>query len=335
MLDGKIILITGGTGSLGKALTKRLLKYDVETIRILSRNESNQVQMNSEFSDDRLRFLLGDIRDKERLVKSMEDVDVVFHAAALKHVPIIEYNPFEAIKTNVVGSQNVIDASLIHNVEKVVCIGTDKAVSPLNIYGATKLLMEKLFVSANNYLNIDRYRTQFFAVRYGNVFGSSGSVIPKFLEQVKNNKKITITDENMTRFSITMGQALDFILDCTINGKAAEIYVPKLKGYSISQIKDAFCKLFGNIDVENIGIRPGEKLHEVLINQEEMRYCWNLNDKFMISNPNVKDEEILNSYNSKIKKSSDFNAYTSENSEKLAVGEIQDLIQKFEKNTDI
>ena len=267
MLDGKKILITGGTGSLGKALTKRLLKYDVETIRILSRNESNQVQMNSEFSDDRLRFLLGDIRDKERLVKSMEDVDVVFHAAALKHVPIIEYNPFEAIKTNVVGSQNVIDASLIHNVEKVICIGTDKAVSPLNIYGATKLLMEKLFVSANNYLNIDRYRTQFFAVRYGNVFGSSGSVIPKFLEQVKNNKKITITDENMTRFSITMEQALDFVLDCTINGKAAEIYVPKLKGYSISQIKDAFCKLFGNIDVENIGIRPGEKLHEVLINQ--------------------------------------------------------------------
>ena len=311
------------------------MKYDVETIRILSRNESNQVQMNSEFSDDRLRFFLGDIRDKERLVKSMEDVDVVFHAAALKHVPIIEYNPFEAIKTNVVGSQNVIDASLIHNVEKVICIGTDKAVSPLNIYGATKLLMEKLFVSANNYLNIDRYRTQFFAVRYGNVFGSSGSVIPKFLEQVKNNKKITITDENKPRFSITMEQALDFVLDCTINGKAAEIYVPKLKGYSISQIKDAFCKLFGNIDVENIGIRPGEKLHEVLINQEEMRYCWNLNDKFMISNPNVKDEEILNSYNSKIKKSSDFNEYTSENSEKLTVGEIQDLIQEFEKNTGI
>ena len=195
--------------------------------------------------------------------------------------------------------------------------------------------MEKLFVSAYNYLNIDRYRTQFFAVRYGYVFGSSGSVIPKFLEQVKNNKKITITDENMTRFSITMEQALDFVLDCTINGKAAEIYVPKLKGYSISQIKDAFCKLFGNIDVENIGIRPGEKLHEVLINQEEMRYCCNLNDKFMISDPNVKDEEILNSYNSKIKKSSDFNAYTSENSEKLTVGEIQDLIQEFEKNTGI
>ena len=146
MLDGKKILITGGTGSLGQALTKRLLKSDVDTIRILSRNESKQVEMNSELDDKRLRFFLGDIRDKERLIKSMEDVDIVFHAAALKHVPIIEYNPFEAIKTNVVGSQNVIDAALVHNVEKVVCIGTDKAVSPLNTYGATKLLMEKLFV---------------------------------------------------------------------------------------------------------------------------------------------------------------------------------------------
>ena len=286
--------------------------------------------MNSEFSDTRLRFLIGDIRDKERLIKSMEDIDVVFHAAALKHVPIIEYNPFEAIKTNVVGSQNVIDASLIQNVEKVVCIGTDKAVSPLNTYGATKLLMEKLFISANNYLNIDRYRTQFLAVRYGNVFGSSGSVIPKFLEQVKKSKKITITNESMTRFSITMDQALDFILDSTQNGKAGEIYVPKLKGYSILQIKDVFQELFGNCDIENIGIRPGEKLHEVLINQEEMRYCWDLEQKFMISNPSVKDDDIINAYNSKIKKNSNLESYTSENTEKMSSEEIKKLILEFE-----
>jgi len=330
MLEGKKILITGGTGSLGQALTKRLLESDVDTIRILSRNESKQVHMNSEFSDTRLRFLIGDIRDKERLIKSMEDIDVVFHAAALKHVPIIEYNPFEAIKTNVVGSQNVIDASLIQNVEKVVCIGTDKAVSPLNTYGATKLLMEKLFISANNYLNIDRYRTQFLAVRYGNVFGSSGSVIPKFLEQVKKSKKITITNESMTRFSITMDQALDFILDSTQNGKAGEIYVPKLKGYSILQIKDVFQELFGNCDIENIGIRPGEKLHEVLINQEEMRYCWDLEQKFMISNPSVKDDDIINAYNSKIKKNSNLESYTSENTEKMSSEEIKKLILEFE-----
>ena len=212
MLEGKKILITGGTGSLGQALTKRLLEFDVDTIRILSRNESKQVQMSSEFSDTRLRFLIGDIRDKERLIKSMEDIDIVFHAAALKHVPIIEYNPFEAIKTNVVGSQNVIDASLIQDVEKVICIGTDKAVSPLNTYGATKLLMEKLFVTANNYLNPEKHRTKFFAVRYGNVLGSSGSVIPLFIKQIKSKKKISITDPNMTRFSITMNEALDFIL---------------------------------------------------------------------------------------------------------------------------
>ena len=331
MLEGKKILITGGTGSLGQALTKRLLEFDVDTIRILSRNESKQVQMSSEFSDTRLRFLIGDIRDKERLIKSMEDIDIVFHAAALKHVPIIEYNPFEAIKTNVVGSQNVIDASLIQDVEKVICIGTDKAVSPLNTYGATKLLMEKLFISANNYLNIDKSRTKFFAVRYGNVFGSSGSVIPIFLEQAKNNKKITITNEAMTRFSITMDQALDFILDCTINGKAAEIYVPKIKGYSISQIKDVFQESFDNCEIENIGIRPGEKLHEILINEEEMRYCWDLENKFMISNPSINDDDIINSYNSKIKKNSSLTSYTSENTEKLSSEEIKKLILEFEK----
>ena len=331
MFDGKKILITGGTGSLGQALTKRLLEFDVDTIRILSRNESKQVQMSSEFSDTRLRFLIGDIRDKERLIKSMEDIDIVFHAAALKHVPIIEYNPFEAIKTNVVGSQNVIDASLIQDVEKVICIGTDKAVSPLNTYGATKLLMEKLFISANNYLNIDKSRTKFFAVRYGNVFGSSGSVIPIFLEQAKNNKKITITNEAMTRFSITMDQALDFILDCTINGKAAEIYVPKIKGYSISQIKDVFQESFDNCEIENIGIRPGEKLHEILINEEEMRYCWDLENKFMISNPSVKDDDVINSYNSNIKKNSNLTSYTSENTEKLSSEEIKKLILEFEK----
>ena len=331
MLEGKKILITGGTGSLGQALTKRLLEFDVDTIRILSRNESKQVQMSSEFSDTRLRFLIGDIRDKERLIKSMEDMDIVFHAAALKHVPIIEYNPFEAIKTNVVGSQNVIDASLIQDVEKVICIGTDKAVSPLNTYGATKLLMEKLFISANNYLNIDKSRTKFFAVRYGNVFGSSGSVIPIFLEQAKNNKKITITNEAMTRFSITMDQALDFILDCAINGKAAEIYVPKIKGYSISQIKDVFQESFDNCEIENIGIRPGEKLHEILINEEEMRYCWDLENKFMISNPSVKDDDIIKSYNSNIKKNSNLTSYTSENTEKLSSEEIKKLILEFEK----
>ena len=188
MFDGKSVLITGGTGSLGTALTQRLLGNNVKQIRIFSRNELKQIEMESKFHDDRLRFLVGDIRELPRLVRATEEVDYVFHAAALKHVPKIEYNPFEAIKTNVNGSQNVIDACLQNNVEKAICIGTDKAVSPLNTYGATKLLMEKLFVTAQRYSNPKKHRTIFSAVRYGNVFGSSGSVIPKFIEQIKNNQ---------------------------------------------------------------------------------------------------------------------------------------------------
>ena len=212
MFDGKKVLITGGTGSLGIALTRKLLKTDVEIIRIYSRNESKQVEMQAKMTDPRLRFLIGDVRDLERLTRAVEDVDIVIHAAALKHVPIVEYNPFEAIKTNVLGSQNIIDACLRENVETVICVGTDKAVSPLNTYGATKHLMEKLFVTASNYVNPVRYKTKFLAVRYGNVLGSSNSVIPKFIEQIQSGKNLTITDPNMTRFTITMDQAIELIL---------------------------------------------------------------------------------------------------------------------------
>ena len=243
MFQGKIVLITGGTGSLGQALTHRLLEKGVKTIRIFSRNENKQIEMESEFNDSRLRFLLGDIRDKERLVRATEGVDYVFHAAALKHVPKIEYNPFESIKTNVIGSQNVIDACLEANVKKAICIGTDKAVSPLNTYGATKLLMEKLFVTANNYLDPKKHATKFIAVRYGNVLGSSGSVVPKFIGQIKNKEKITITDKQMTRFSITMSEALDFILKSAEYGQGSEIFVPKIRAYTISDIKNALTEI--------------------------------------------------------------------------------------------
>jgi len=189
MFKNKKILITGGTGSLGNALTQRLLEQGVDTIRIFSRNESKQLEMESKFNDDRLRFLIGDVRDYERLERAVEDIDIVFHAAALKHVPVIEYNPFEAIKTNILGSQNVINACLHENIDRAICVGTDKAVSPLNTYGATKLLMEKLFVTAKNYLKKERHQTKFIALRYGNVLGSSGSVIPKFIDQIKNKEK--------------------------------------------------------------------------------------------------------------------------------------------------
>ena len=329
ILDGKKVLITGGTGSLGHALTQRILNSDVEQIRILSRNEFKQVSMESLIQDERLRFLIGDVRDKERLVRALEDVDVVFHAAALKHVPKVEYNPFEAIKTNVQGSQNVIDACIENDVERAVCIGTDKAVSPLNTYGATKLLMEKLFITARRYSNPEKHRTKFFAVRYGNVFGSSGSVIPKFIQQINKNEKITITDPNMTRFSITMNQALDFILKATKNGHGSEIFIPKVKAYSLQQIVDILSNLTKTKEHTIIGIRPGEKQHESLINSDEMRYVWSYENMFMLLNELHDDKNLEKTYPG-IKKVKDLDVYSSDKSESLTMDEITNNIKDLQ-----
>ena len=330
MFDGKTILITGGTGSLGRALTKKLLEQNAKTVRIFSRNENKQIEMESEFNEEkRLRFFLGDVRDSERLFTALEDVDIVFHAAALKHVPKIEYNPFESIKTNVIGSQNVIDNSLKQNVQKVIAISTDKAVSPLNTYGATKLLMEKLFVSANNYLNREKYRTRFHAVRYGNVLGSSGSVIPKFIQQIKSNEKIRITDSAMTRFNITMDNALDLIINTAKIGKGSEIFIPKLKAYNIMDVKSALFDLLHETEYEEVGIRPGEKLHETLINEDEMKYTWKINDMFMITNPHYElfnDENLETNYE-KLEKENNLDSYSSDKVEKLTIDELKIVIK--------
>ncbi|EGG41212.1 polysaccharide biosynthesis protein CapD [Candidatus Nitrosarchaeum limnium SFB1] len=330
MFDNKKILITGGTGSLGQALTQRLLQKNVKTIRILSRNENKQIEMESKFNDERLRFFLGDIRDKERLVRATENIDYVFHAAALKHVPKIEYNPFEAIKTNVIGSQNVIDACLEANVEKAICIGTDKAVSPLNTYGATKLLMEKLFVTANNYLDPKKHPTKFIAVRYGNVLGSSGSVVPKFIEQLKNKNKITITDNQMTRFSITMDDALNFILKAAEYGQGSEIFVPKIRAYTIFDIKQAISEILGDYGEEIVGIRPGEKLHETLINNEEIRYSWEYKDLYLITNPlyPMFHPTVINDTYQGIKKLNKFERYSSDLVEKIPKNELKQILKE-------
>ena len=325
MLKGKKVLITGGTGSLGIALTKRLLQENVDTIRIFSRNENKQLEMDSKFHDDRLRFLLGDVRDYNRLTRAFEDIDIVFHAAALKHVPIIEYNPFEAIKTNVMGSQNVIDACLEEDVEKAICVGTDKAVSPLNTYGATKLLMEKLFITASNYLKKERHKTKFIALRYGNVLGSSGSVIPKFINQIKNNEKITITNSNMTRFSISMDEALDFILKATEIGKGSEIFVPKLRAYSLMDVKDALFDLLGKTDEQIVGIRPGEKLHEILINNDEMNYCWEYQEMYMIVDPSLRKFISLTNELPEKKKIENMEVYSSDAVEKISKEELKKI----------
>ena len=327
MFKGKKILITGGTGSLGQALSRRLLKEDVDTIRIFSRNENKQVTMESEFNDDRLRFFIGDVRDLSRLQRALEDVDIVFHAAALKHVPVIEYNPFEGIKTNVMGTQNVIEACLHEDIETAVGVGTDKAVSPLNTYGATKLLMEKLFVTANYYLNPKRHGTKFISLRYGNVLGSSGSVVPKFIDQIRTQQKITLTSRDMTRFNIIMDEALDFILDSTIKGKGGEIFVPKIRAYSIMDLIDALSELLGDVKIEDIPIRPGEKLQEILINEHEMRFTWENDSNYIIMSPNFTEDEIRKKYPN-MKKLESTSPYSSDTTEKISKDELKQIIKK-------
>jgi UDP-N-acetylglucosamine 4,6-dehydratase/UDP-glucose 4-epimerase len=327
MFENKKILITGGTGSLGRALTKRLLAEKVDVIRIFSRNENKQVTMQDEFNDDRLRFLIGDIRDLPRLERALEGIDIVFHAAALKHVPVIEKNPFEAINTNVIGSRNVVEACLSENVSKVVGVGTDKAVSPLNTYGATKLLMEKIFTTASNYLDKDKHKTKFISLRYGNVLGSSGSVIPKFIDQIKSNKKITITDPGMTRFSITMDEALDFILDSTIHGHGSEVFIPKLRSYKIDDVKIVLQELLGNTGEEKIPVRQGEKFHETLINIDETRTTLESESKYIILQNKLSDQEINERYPG-YKKMILSKPYSSDNVERIPKNELKDILSK-------
>ncbi|RME64875.1 MAG: UDP-N-acetylglucosamine 4,6-dehydratase (inverting) [Alphaproteobacteria bacterium] len=264
MLDGKTVLITGGTGSFGKRFAQTLLeRCDPAKVIVYSRDELKQFEMANHPAFrphlDRLRFFIGDVRDLPRLTLALEGVDIVVHAAALKQVPAAEYNPFEAIKTNVIGGQNVIDACRAQGVAKVIALSTDKAAAPINLYGATKLCSDKLFVAANNYAG--KHRIRYSVVRYGNVLGSRGSVVPFFLQQRKN-KVLPVTDERMTRFSITLQQGVDFVLHCLGVMWGGELFVPKIPSYRILDIAQAIAP---DARVEIVGIRPGEKLHEEMI----------------------------------------------------------------------
>ena len=326
MFKNKKILITGGTGSLGTALTSRLLKTDIDTIRIFSRDELKQSQMESHFNDDRLRFLIGDVRDKERLEKAVEGINTVIHTAALKHVPVIEYNPFEAIKTNVQGAQNLVEVCLNKDVEFALAIGTDKAVSPFNTYGATKLLMERLFVSANYYKG--EHKTKFACVRYGNVLGSRGSIIPKFIEQIMSGDKITITDPNMTRFNITIDQALDLIFRVIKNTVGGDIHIPKLNAYKVGDVKDVLLDLMDCKNEEKrIPVRIGEKHHEILINEHEIRNTYENqdNDYVIYENQLTKDrsEKIPNS-----KKAALTTEYSSDKVKLVSKKELKEIFTK-------
>ncbi|MGE0441736.1 MAG: UDP-N-acetylglucosamine 4,6-dehydratase (inverting) [Gemmatimonadales bacterium] len=318
-LEGQSILITGGTGSFGRAFVKRLLeRYDPRRVIVYSRDELKQYEMAEQLKDKRLRFFLGDVRDLNRLQRAMQGVQVVIHAAALKQVPAAEYNPFEAIKTNVLGAQNVIEAALNSGVEKVVALSTDKAANPINLYGATKLCSDKLFVAANAYAG--GRGPQMAVVRYGNVVGSRGSVVPFFLK-ARQNGLLPITDPRMTRFWITLDQGVDFVVESLRRMHGGELFVPKIPSTDIMTLVEA---LAPNCRTEVIGIRPGEKLHELMISEDDARRTRDMGTHYVLEPQQPWwDDGALNGG----RPVPDGFSYRSDtNPERLGVTEVRDLL---------
>jgi len=276
MLNGKSILVTGGTGSFGKAFVKRALEeFEPRKLIVYSRDEFKQYQMSQMFSSDRLRFFLGDVRDEKRLYRALCGVDLVIHAAAIKQVPASEYNPFEAVQTNIMGAQNLINASLEAGVQKVVALSTDKACNPVNLYGATKLCSDKLFIAANAYSG--KMVTRFAVVRYGNVIGSRGSVVPLFMKLAETGE-LPITDERMTRFWITLPQAVKFVVDSFNIMTGGELYIPKIPSMRLTDLAEAIAP---GCRYRTIGIRPGEKLHEIMISRDDSRNLYEYGDRYI------------------------------------------------------
>jgi UDP-N-acetylglucosamine 4,6-dehydratase len=275
-VQGKVVLITGGTGSFGRKFVRKMLELDVRKVIVFSRDELKQYEMSQEFIDPRIRFFIGDVRDYERLNRAFDGVDIVIHAAALKHVTACEYNPIEAVRTNILGAQNVIDAAINRGVQRVIALSTDKAANPINLYGATKLASDKLFVAANAYVG-DK-PTRFSVVRYGNVAGSRGSVIP-FFHKIRQTGKVPVTDERMTRFWITLDQGVQFVRDCLTRMKGGEIFVPKIPSVKIVDLAHVIAP---DCEIEYVGIRPGEKLHEAMITEDDARKTVEFDDYYII-----------------------------------------------------
>lgn len=275
-IKDKVILVTGGTGSFGKKFIKKALSEGAKKIIVFSRDELKQYEMKQEFTDNRLRFFIGDVRDQERLHRAFDGVDIVIHAAAMKHVDACEYNPFEAVKTNIHGAQNIIEAAIDCGVEKVIALSTDKACAPVNLYGATKLASDKLFVAANAYVG-DK-KTSFSVVRYGNVVGSRGSVVP-FFKKIKETGRVPVTDERMTRFWITLDQGVQFVLDNLARMHGGEIFVPKIPSMKVMDLARAIAP---ECEIDIIGIRPGEKLHEAMIMEDDARHTVEFDEYYII-----------------------------------------------------
>ena len=327
MLNGKSLLITGGTGSLGYALVKRILKEypEIKRLVIFSRDEQKQYKMEKKFPESKyqaIRYFIGDVRDEKRVNRAMKDIDFVIHAAAMKHVPIAEYNPMECIKTNILGAENVINASLENNIKSVVALSTDKAAAPINLYGATKLTSDKLFTTANNIRG--RSDIRFSVVRYGNVMGSNGSVMPFFLKK-RRDGILPITDTKMTRFNITIEEGVNMVMHALENAWGGEIFVPKIPSYKILDVAEAIAP---NCKIEVVGIRPGEKLHEEMITASDSHTTYDLVKYYAIlpQKPIWDLNEFIKKFNAK--KVPEGMSYDSKkNSELISVETLRKLIK--------
>ena len=328
MLDDKVILITGGTGSFGKKFTERVLKdYNPKKIIIYSRDEYKQYLMQRQFAeyDDKMRYFIGDVRDKQRLDRAFDGVDIVVHAAALKQVPAAEYNPLEAIKTNIDGARNILDVAIDKGVEKVVALSTDKATNPVNLYGATKMVSDKLFIAANAYVGAKN--TSFCVVRYGNVSGSRGSVIPFFKTLIDEGEtKIPITDMRMTRFWITLDEAVNLVIKAINDAKGVELFINKFPSFRVTDLAKA---MLPDCEFEDVGIRPGEKLHEVMVTREDSRSTYEYDDYYIIyPSLNWWDEVDIKEGGKKVE---DRFYYSSDNNpEWLTVEEIREALKDID-----
>lgn len=328
MLNHKSILITGGTGSFGKKFTEIILnRYpEVKRLVIYSRDELKQFEMSQHYTESKypqVRFFLGDVRDNARFRRACEGIDVIIHAAALKQVPAAEYNPDEFIKTNINGAQNVIDGAMNTNVKVVVALSTDKAAAPINLYGATKLVSDKLFIAANN---IKGWRDlRFSVVRYGNVMGSRGSVIPFFMEKAKKGNVLPITDKEMTRFNISLEEGVEMVLWAIENALGGEIFVPKIPSYKIETVAKAIAP---NAKIEYVGIRPGEKIHEEMITASDSFYTIDLGKYYAILSAGAKKQKYLDHFNAKeVEKGFQYNS--GKNDQWVSIEEMRELIKTY------
>ena len=324
MFDNKVLMITGGTGSFGKAVLKRFLETNIREIRIFSRDEKKQDDMRTRFNNPKLKFYIGDVRDFGSINNALKGVDYVFHAAALKQVPSCEFYPMEAIKTNVSGTENLIEAAVANNVKRVILLSTDKAVYPVNAMGISKALAEKLLIAKSRMLNDSE--TVLCATRYGNVMASRGSVIPLFVSQIKQQQPLTITDPNMTRFLMSLEQSVELVLFAFENGRQGDIFVQKAPASTISVLVQAIKEIFNsNSDTRVIGTRHGEKLYESLISREEMAKAEDMGSYYRIPADN-RDLNYSHYFSEGEKTISELDDYTSHNTKRLSVAQVKDLL---------